>query len=140
MAGELSVRAVHMGGMRVLARGGNHQVITDYPIPPDRPVEGLTSLELLLASLASCAATVVLAILKRQLSQPVTGLEVRARGPRRAEHPTVISAISLEFVVMGAVEAEAVAMALSLSEKQLCPVWNMLKTGTPISATYRIVP
>ncbi|MDR3754032.1 MAG: OsmC family protein [Terracidiphilus sp.] len=140
MASELSVHAVYLDGMRVLAETGNHQVLTDYPLPAGRPVEGLTSLELLLASLATCAANSVLALLKRKLNQPVTGLEVNARGSRREEHPTVLSEISLEFIVKGAVDPEAVKKSLKISEDQLCPVWNMLKSGTPITATYRIAP
>lgn len=138
MTSELSVHAVHVGGMRVLAESGDHQVLTDYPLPGGAAVEGMTSLELLLASLATCAANSVIAILKR-MNQPVTGLEIDARGLRRAEHPTILTRISLEFVVKGAADPEAVARSLAVSEQQLCPVWNMLKAGTPISATFRIV-
>lgn len=139
MASELSVRAVHVDGMRVLAETGNHQILSDYPVPPGRAVEGFTSLELLLASLATCATNSVLAILQRRMNQPVAGLEVVAHGVRREEHPTVLTEISLEFVVKGAVDPEAVDKALRISEEQLCPVWNMLKSGTPITAAYRVV-
>jgi len=135
---ELSVRGVYLDGMRVLAESGNHKVLTDYPLPEGRPVEGLTSLELLLASLATCAANSVLAVLKHKMQKPVEGLEVNARGERREEHPTVLTAISLEFNVKGAVDPEAVAESLKISADQLCPVWNMLKSGTPITATFRI--
>ncbi len=140
MASELSVHAVYLDGMRVLAEAGNHQVLTDYPLPAGRPVEGLTSLELLLASLASCAANSILALLKRKMNQPVNGLEVYARGLRREEHPTVLTEILLEFVVKGAVDPELVANSLKVAENQLCPVWNMLKSGTQITTAYRIVP
>jgi putative redox protein len=139
MNSELSVRAVYLDGMRVLAECGDHQILTDYPLPAGRPVEGFTSLELLLASLATCAANSLLAVLKRKMNQPVAGLEIQARGRRREEHPTVLTEISLEFVIKGAVDPEAVAKSLKISEDQLCPVWNMLKSGTPITATYRIV-
>ena len=138
MASELSVHAVHVDGMRVLAETGNHQILSDYPVPPGRAVEGFTSLELLLASLVTCAANSMLAVLKRKMNQPVTGLEVNARGQRREQHPTVLTAIELEFVVKGAVDPEAVTKSLKASEEQLCPVWNMLKGTTPIKATFRI--
>jgi uncharacterized OsmC-like protein len=72
------------------------------------------------------------------MNQPVDGLEVYARGMRRAEHPTVLTRIFLEFVVKGSVDPEAVAKSLAISEEQLCPVWNMLKSGTPITASFRI--
>jgi putative redox protein len=137
MTSELSVHAVQVDGKRVLVEAGNHKILTDYPLPAGRPVEGFTSLELLLASLATCAANSVLALLQRKWNQPVTGLEVFARGQRREEQPTVLTGISLEFIVRGAVEPEAVAKSLKISEDQFCPVWNMLKSGTPITATYR---
>lgn len=140
MSSELSVHAVYLDGMRVLAESGDHQILTDYPLPAGREVEGFTSLELLLASLATCAANSVLALLQRKMRQTVAGLEVNARGIRRAEHPTVLTEITLEFVVKGAVDPESVAQSISAAEDLLCPVWNMLKSGTPINAIYRIVP
>ena len=67
--------------------------------------------------------------------------ELDARGLRRDEHPTVITEIALEFTVHGAgVEPAAVEKALAISEEQVCPVWAMLKDGTPITATYCVVP
>ena len=139
MTRELSVRAVHLGGMRVLAESGDHKVLTDYPLKAGNAAEGMTSLELLLASLATCSANSVLALLKRANDQHVTGLEVHARGLRRSEHPTVLTEISLEVTVKGDVDPEAVAKSIAASEERLCPVWNMLKGGTPITASFRIV-
>ena len=98
----------------------------------------MTPLRLLLASLAGCSGSSVAALLRRD-GQPVTGVEVTARGQRRDEHPTVITSIELEFVVSGAVDPARVEHALKLSETHICPVWAMLKTGTPISSSYRVV-
>jgi uncharacterized OsmC-like protein len=50
----------------------------------------------------------------------------------------VITSIELEFVVTGAVDPARVEHALMLSETHICPVWAMLKTGTPISSSYRV--
>jgi putative redox protein len=95
---------------------------------------------MLLASLAACSANSLIIVLNRKLNQAVTGLEVNVRAVRAEQHPTVLTEIALDFVVKGAgVAAEAVATALKVSEDQLCPVWNMLKGGTPITATFRIV-
>ena len=53
----------------------------------------------------------------------------------------MITEIALEFTVHGAgVESAAVEKALAISEEQVCPVWAMLKDGTPITATYCVVP
>ena len=66
-------------------------------------------------------------------------VEVTARGQRRDEHPTVITEIDLAFVVHGAVDPGRVEHALALSEAQICPVWAMLKAGTPVSSSYTVV-
>ena len=78
-------------------------------------------------------------LLLDRMKQPVTGLTVEARGKRRDEHPTVLTQISLEFVITGAaVSADKVTQALTMAEEQICPVWAMLKSGTPISTSFRI--
>jgi putative redox protein len=139
MPSELSVHAVHEGEMRIRATAGAHAVIMDYPMRPDQQAAGLTPLQLLLASLAGCSGN-ALAILLRKAKQPVAGIEVRARGDRREQHPTVLTSIALEFLVRGAgVDPEAVALALRASEEKICPVWAMLKGGTPITASFRVV-
>jgi len=136
MPSELLIHAVHRGGMRVEAGDGVHTVSMDYPLQAGNA--GLTPLQLLLASLAACSANSLIALLRRS-DQQVRGLEVNARGLRRDEHPTVITEITLEFVVRGGVEAAAVERALTLSEETICPVWNMLKNGTQIATSFRIV-
>jgi uncharacterized OsmC-like protein len=75
------------------------------------------------------------------MDYPMPGAESEdLAGLRRDEHPTVITEIALEFTVHGAgVESAAVEKALAISEEQMCPVWAMLKDGTPIIATYCVV-
>jgi putative redox protein len=140
MSTMLSVHAVHQGAMRVLASNGTYEVLMDYPMQPGEGCEGLTPLQMLMASLAACSANSLMLVLKRKLNQPVTGLEVDVRALRAGQHPTVLTEIALEFQVRGnGVAPEAVATAIKISEDQLCPVWNMLKAGTPITASFRIV-
>jgi len=139
MSTMLSVHAVHQGAMRVEASNGSHEVLMDYPLQPNEKCAGLTPLQMLLASLAACSANSLMIVLKRRLNQRVTGLEVDVRALRAEQHPTVLTEIALEFQVRGCgVAPEAVATAIKISEDQLCPVWNMLKGGTPITATFRI--
>jgi putative redox protein len=135
---ELRIRATHEGGLRMRATNGPHTVTTDYPVSPQDPPAGFKPMELLLVSLAACAGSVVASLLAR-LHQPVGGVEVEARGQRRDEHPTVFTTIALEFIVRGSgVEPAAVEKAIAHADR-LCPVWAMLKPGTPLTATYRIV-
>ncbi len=136
---EYTVEAVQQRAMQFVVSVGPHSVLTDYPLQPDEPGVGPRPLEMLLASLASCAGGSMVALLRRA-GQQMTGLRVRARGRRRAEHPTVFTEISLEFVVCGSVDPTAVGKAMEQSEATICPVWAMLKPGTPITATYRMEP
>ena len=137
MKSELTVHASHQGGMRVLASDGKFQVRMDYPNEDGEIPAGPTPLTMLLASLAACSLNSTMVVLKK-MQQPVTGMEVEARAVRKTDHPTVLSDISLEFVVEGNVDPAAVGRALQLSEERLCPIWNMLKTSTSINAVFRL--
>lgn len=138
MKTELAVRAVHEGGMRVSASNGTFDLVMDYPMEPGETAAGPTPLTVLLESLAACSVNSMMVVLKK-MQQPIAGLEVEVRALRRVEHPTVLTEISLEFAVRGeGVDPAAVTHALKLSEKRLCPVWNMLKTSTAIKARFHM--
>jgi putative redox protein len=138
MPQELCVHAVHQGGMHFVASTADHSVNFDYPLQSEE-TKGFTPLQMLLASLASCAGSTV-GLLLGQMRQPLAGLEVEARGKRRDEHPTVITEIALDFVLRGdGLDPDMVAKALQVAEEKICPVWAMLKTGTPITSSFRIV-
>jgi putative redox protein len=134
---EYTVEAVQRQGMQFVVTAGPHTVMTDYPLKPDDAGAGPRPLEMLLGSLASCAGGSLAALLRRA-GEPVRGLRVIARGRRRAEHPTVFTEISLEFVVCGRVEPSSVAKAVEQAEASICPVWAMLKPTTPITSSFRI--
>lgn len=136
---ELTVHAVQQGPMEFAISDGEHAVTVDYPLPGgDQDINGMTPLRLLLASLAGCSGSSVAALLRRD-GQPVERVEVTARGQRRDEHPTVITQIDLAFEVYGDVDPARVEHALRLSEAQICPVWAMLKAGTPVSSSFTVV-
>jgi putative redox protein len=138
MATELSVHAVHQGGMRINATNGEHTINMDYPMQPGDEKVGFTPLELILAALAGCAGNTVSALL-RHGNQPLEGLEVFVKGTRKEEHPTVLTRIDLEFVLKGKdLSPEAVEGVIRQSEELIAPVWAMIKAGTPINHFYRI--
>ncbi len=139
MPTELSIHAVHQGGMRFLASAGDRSVNMDYPLRPGETSAGFRPLELLLASLAGCAGS-TMALLLSRMKQPVQGVEVNARGKRCDEHPTVFTEITLEFIIHGSgVESAAVERSLAQARDQLCPVWAMLKSGTQITSSFRVI-
>jgi len=119
-------------------------VRSGYSIDLDTPAsdgggEGMTPMELVLISLASCSAMDVVAILRKK-RQLVEGLEVRVHGQRQTEHPTVFTSINLEYVVHGSdVDVQAVTRAIELSRERYCPVWAMLEPAVRIRASSRVV-
>ncbi len=137
MAVECIARAVHRGGMRFSGVVGNHAFEMDYPLDPGVSGEGPKPMEMLLASLASCAGGSVVALLRRGGHQ-FQGLTVTARGQRRSEHPTIFTEIVLEFAFRGSLDAGAVDRAIAQAETRVCPVWTMLKSSTPITTSVQI--
>ena len=139
MPSELTVHAVQNGPMEFAISDGEHEVTIDYRLPGSNAnLKGMTPLRLLLASLAGCSGSSIAVLLRRD-GQPVKRVEVTARGQRRDEHPTVMTSIDLEFAVYGAVDPARVEHALALSESTICPVWAMLKPGTPVTSSYTVV-
>jgi putative redox protein len=118
--------------------GAHPPVVIDY-IPPLGDGEGYMSLQLLLMSLASCAGSAVLTLLRR-MGRTISGFTVHAAGERREQHPTSFSSITLEFLVHSPDVLEAdVQKAIAMSESTLCPVWDMLKGNVEIGTTVRIL-
>jgi len=135
---ELMIEAAWQGGMKVTAGDGEHEVTIDYPLEPGQQVAGLTPLKLLLAAVAGCAGNTVALLLKKR-DQPIEALEMTVRGPRRQEHPTVITSIDVEFVLRGqGLDPEVVQHCITLADEKLCPVWAMIRPGTPIASSFRI--
>jgi putative redox protein len=96
--------------------------------------EGYTSLELLLLSLSSCAASSV-ALLLRKMQKQIDSLRVNATGIRYNDHPTGFRTVILEFNIDSPdIQNEDVEKVLALSEEKYCPVWNMLKGNVDIKS------
>ena len=140
MAKEVRADIVYKSGMFFDGTSGRSgaKVAVDFA-PEGEPMGGFSPLELLLTSLAGCSGQVTVGLLKR-MGQEVKDLTVRARGVKKEIHPTVLTAIELEFEFRGGrLDGVSVEKALALSEERFCPVWAMLKAAAPIKATYRLV-
>jgi uncharacterized OsmC-like protein len=136
MRTDLSVRAYHRGEMRVDVHVRDQFLQMDYP-----PKVGgsATPLEVLLASLAACAANTLSLVLCRKMGAKVESLQVEARAERRSEHPTVLTAIELVYILRGeGLGVEMVERAVRVAEDQLCPVLAMLRPGTEIRSEWRV--
>lgn len=141
MAKESHAEIVFQGGMKFEGRSGRAGSAVQLDFAPEgEPIAGYAPMELLLASLAGCGGQVTVGLLKR-MGQEVEGLTVRARGTKQEIHPTVFTAIELEFEFRGGVlDTASVEKALALSEDRYCPVYAMLKAAAPIKTTFRLLP
>src|ERR1035438_3869058 len=121
MRSDLSVRAVHLGDMRIDVRVREHVLPMDYPA-----VQGKnpTPLEVLLASLAACAGNTLSLVLRRKMGAKVDSLEIEARAERREEHPTVLTAIELAYHLRGeALSADEVSGPCALPKTNSVRCW-----------------
>ncbi len=140
MRTDLAVRAIHIGQMRVDVHVREEILKMDYPAGGGA---NPTPLEVLMASLAACAANTLNLVLSRRMGATIELLEVEARAERRGEHPTVLTAIELVYHLRGhlgekSLTVEMVNGAVRVAEDQLCPVLNMLRPGTQISSTWQM--
>ena len=136
MRTDLSVRAVHVGDMRIDVHVREHVLSMDYPAKPGADP---TPLEVLLASLAACAGNTVNLILSRKMDSKLEALEVEAKAQRREEHPTVLTAIELVYSIRGeGLAPETVEKAIQIAEQKLCPVLAMLRPGAEITSSWQI--
>ena len=133
---DLFVRAVHRGSMRVDVNVRDHVLAMDYPAEPGKAP---TPLEMLLASLAACAANTLNLVLCRKMGASVDGLEVSVTAERRADHPTILTKIEIAYHLRGeGLDARLVEQAVRLAEDQLCPILAMLRPATTITSAWEI--
>jgi putative redox protein len=98
---------------------------------------GASPTESLLAALAACASMDVAPILLKK-RQAVATYRIQVTGERADEHPRIYTAITVEHVVSGEVEPEALRRAVELSSTRYCPVNAMLSRAVRIEHRYRL--
>jgi putative redox protein len=139
MTTELSARVSLQDGLRFVGTDRSGYTVHLDATAAEGGGTAPTPMELLLISLGGCSAMDVIAILRKK-RQPVEHLEVRAHGQRSDEHPTVFTAIDLEYIIHGSgIDPVAVWRAVELSRDRYCPIWAMLSTSVPIRSVFRIV-
>lgn len=140
MAEVMTARAVLETGMRFGADSGSaHTVTLDAAEHGGGENAGFRPMELLLVGLAGCTGMDVISILRKKRQQ-ITAYEVRVTGTRAEDHPMVFVEITVEHIVTGhAIQPEAVARAIHLSEERYCGAGAMLGKVARLTHTYRIV-
>jgi len=101
---------------------------------------GPSPFDMLLAAIASCAATDVVEIMKKQRT-PLESLSVRVEAHRVPATPRRLAAAVLHFVMKGAGITEAkAARAVELSVTKYCSVRSSLMAAAPVTWTIQLQP
>ncbi len=120
---------------RVEARTTSGQPILMDADPPHGDDGAAGPIETVLAALAGCTAMDVASILRKKRQEAVT-YEIDVTGEQAAEHPRILTAISVEHRVAGPVDPEALRRSIELSATQYCPVNAMLSAVARIEHRY----
>jgi putative redox protein len=95
--------------------------------------------DMLLASIAACAATDVVEIMKKQRT-PLSGMSVRVAASRVSETPRRLASAVLHFSLTGAgITPEKAARAVELSVTKYCSVRSSLLADAPVTWTIEIL-
>lgn len=113
-----------------VATGSGHTIVTDGPTEVGGTGAGSRPMELLLASIATCSASDVVAILRKG-KRSFAGVSVTVSGARAATIPAVFTHIALRFAVPGAEVAHA-KRAVELSVEKYCSALRMIAAAAEI--------
>jgi len=95
--------------------------------------------DMLLAAIATCAATDVVEISRKQRT-PLSALSVRVEATRVSEVPRRLAAAILHFTLKGeGITPEKAARAVELSVTKYCSVRSSLIADAPVTWTIEIV-
>ncbi len=115
-----------------------HKIVMDASAEHGGSNKGVRPMELLLVGMAGCTAMDVRNILAKKRVD-LTGLEIKVKAERAADHPKIFTHIELEYVVYGSdIREKDVEQAVKLSKDKYCSAANMLNKTAEITYTYRI--
>jgi len=116
----------------------NPAIVIDY-FPPVGTGKGYTSLELLMASFASCVSTTLLSVLRYKKKKVVNDISAEVEGTVREVHPKALEHILLRLKIKAKDLTETeVRETLIVLEEKLCPVWAMMKGNVSVSVEVEI--
>ena len=135
--GTITLRWVESHLMMASDSNGHSIVIGRSP-DPGFEWAGVKPSDLLLMSVASCAAYDIVEILQKQ-REPLIGLKVLCSGDQMPEAPYTFTRIHLHYQVVGRVDPERLERAIELSEDKYCSVISSLRPGVQITSDYDII-
>jgi putative redox protein len=115
--------------------GSGHHLILDDAAG----ASGAKPVELVAVALAGCTAFDVITMLRQKHHQKVTGYEVRVEADQADRPPQVFTRVRIRHIVTGfAVDPEAVAQSIQLSEEKYCSVGAMVGKSASFETTHEI--
>ncbi len=137
---ECTIDWVAASGMAFVAETGSGHLLT-MDGAPDGGGRNLAPrpMETVLAGTGACTAYDVVLILKRG-RHDVTACRVKVSAERAPADPKVFTRINLHFTVTGrALNADAVARALTLSHEKYCSATIMLAKTAAITLSHEVL-
>lgn len=138
MGDRLTVRLDRIGAAAFEAEAGSSgRVVLDGAPKIGGEGRGMRPMELLLTSLASCAAMDVVYILDRQ-KQALEDLRIEVEGQRADEIPARFTRIHLRFVATGDVDERKLQRAVALSVDKYCSVRASMSRDVEVTHETRL--
>ncbi len=122
------------GDLAFVATARDHAIVVDGDSRT-----GLSPVELLGVSLATCMGTDVAHILTRG-RQNLVGLDVELVADRAPDDPHRFVSARLHFSVRGDVSQAHLDRAIALSREKYCSVWHSMRQDIPLDVTTVITP
>lgn len=98
-----------------------------------------TPMEMLLVSVGACTGADIVSILEKK-RQDVRGYRIEVKGERREEHPRAFTKFHIHHIVYGVnVSAQAVEMAIQLSDEKYCSVAATVRPAAEITTSFEII-
>jgi len=98
---------------------------------------GPSPVQALAFGLAGCMAMDVVHVLKKG-RHDLRGLRVDLAAARQAEPPRRLTAVTLHFVVTGAVPREPIERAIQLSRDKYCSVWHSMREDIQLETAFTV--
>jgi putative redox protein len=122
------------GGLRFRGRAGERELKLDGD-----SASAVSPVESLSLSLAGCMASDVVHILVKGRVE-LKGLSARLVAERAPEEPRRLVKVELRFAVRGAVPADKVERAITLSREKYCSVWHSLRPDIALTTSFEVSP
>ena len=132
----MHVNVEWQGKMRFVGKGESEATVAmDAPQAVGGEDNGFRPKELLLNGLAGCTAMDVISILRKMRCEP-EAFRVEVSAEQTTEHPKVLTAFHIKYIIRGEVPVDKLEKAIMLSQEQYCGVTAMFREFAQISHEY----